>query len=219
MNLREPHILKGVAGILVLIVLVWLIFFTDYLPFSPKRTSVVLSKLREELDIAGGELQRARTISESIPKLEGELNQMQAKWEALKNLLPKATEMSNLLAEITTSGLRAGVQFTLFEPQPPTAADIYTRYPIKVTVTGGYHQVGDFFDNLCNMDRLVGVSDVKLTQNEKGLTASTVEATAIVSAYTYNEGGQKTAKSEQTAKQTAKQTPQPKAAKQPAGKR
>jgi type IV pilus assembly protein PilO len=219
MNLREPHILKGVAGIVVLIVLVWLVFFTDYLPFSPKRTSVVLSKLREELDISGGELQRARTIAESIPKLEVELNQMQAKWEALKNLLPKATEMSNLLAEITTSGIRAGVQFTLFEPQAPVPADIYTRYPIKVTVTGGYHQVGDFFDNLCNMDRLVGVSDVKLTQNEKGLTVSTVEATAIVSAYTYNEGAQKTGKSEQTSKQTAKQTPPPKAAKQPAGKR
>ena len=219
MNLREPHILKGVAGIVVLIVLVWLIFFTDYLPFSPKRTSVVLSKLHEELDLAGGELQRARTIAESIPKLEAELNQMQAKWEALKNLLPKATEMSNLLAEITTSGLRAGVQFTLFEPQAPAPADIYTRYPIKVTVTGGYHQVGDFFDNLCNMDRLVGVSDVKLTQNEKGLTESTVEATAIVSAYTYTEGAQKTGKSEQTTKQTAKQTPQPKAAQQPAGKR
>jgi len=219
MNLREPYVLKGVAGIVLVIVLVWLIFFTGYLPFSPKRTSGVLSELREELDIAGGELQRARTIAESIPKLEGELNQMQVKWEALKNLLPKATEMSNLLAEITTSGLRSGVQFTLFEPQAPEPADIYTRYPIRVTVTGGYHQVGDFFDNLCNMDRLVGVSNVKLTQNEKGLTPSTVEATAIVSAYTYNEGAQKIGKPEQTGKQTPKQTPQPKAAKQPAGKR
>ncbi|HVP56482.1 MAG TPA: type 4a pilus biogenesis protein PilO [bacterium] len=214
MNLREPHILKGVAGVAILIVLVWLIFFTNYLPFSPKRTSVVLSKLHGELDAAGGELQRAKTIAESIPKLEGELTRMQAKWEALKNLLPKATEMSNLLAEITTSGLKAGVQFTLFEPQGAEPADIYTRYPIKVTVTGGYHQVGQFFDNLCNMDRLVGVSDVKLTQNEKGLTASTVEATAIVSAYTYNEGAEKAAKPGQTSKPTT----QPEAGKQPAGK-
>jgi type IV pilus assembly protein PilO len=218
MNLREPHILKGVAGIVLLAVLVWLIFFTDYLPFSPKRTSVVLAKLREELDLAGGELQRARAVAESIPKLEAELNQMQAKWESLKDLLPKATEMSNLLAEITTSGIKAGVQFTLFEPQPAEPADIYTRYPILVTVTGGYHQVGEFFDNLCNMDRLVGVSNVKLVQNEKGLTASTVEATATVSAYTYNEGAQRS-KPEQSDKQTQKQTPQPKAAKQPAGKR
>jgi type IV pilus assembly protein PilO len=219
MNLREPHILKGVAGIVILVVLVWLVFFTGYLPFSPKRTSAELAKLRQELDIAGGELQRARTVAEGIPALQAELSQMQTKWEALKDLLPKATEMSNLLADVTTSGLKAGVQFTLFEPQPAEPADMYTRYPIKVTVTGGYHQVGEFFDNLCNMDRLVGIADVKLAQNEKGLTTSTVEATATLSAYTYNEGAQRTAKSGQTTKQSGKQTPEPKAGKQSAGKR
>jgi type IV pilus assembly protein PilO len=215
MNFREPHVLKGIAGIVLVIVLVWLIYFTNYLPFSPKRTSVVLAKLHGELDSAGGELQRAKTIAESIPKLQAELNRMQTRWETLKSLLPKATEMSGLLAEITTSGLRAGIQFSLFEPQPAQPADIYTKYPIKVTVTGSYHQVGEFFDNLCNMDRLVGISDVKLAQFEKGLTATTVEATAIVSAYTYNEEPTKTEKPEQA----NKQTPKPKTAKAPTTKR
>jgi type IV pilus assembly protein PilO len=202
MNLRQPYMQKGIAAIALVGVLVWLIFFTPYLPFSMKRTSGELAKQRDELQTIGGELQRAKTLVESIPRLRSELAQMESKWAALQSLLPKATEMSSLLAEVTASGLKSGVQFTLFEPQGPTLGDLYTRYPIKVSVTGGYHQVGSFFDNLCNMDRLVGISDVKLVQFEKGQTATTVEATAIVTAYTYNEDSRR-AEQPQATKQGA----------------
>jgi len=205
MNLRLPHTQKGIAAIALAIALVWLVFFTPYLPFSPKRTSGELGKLRDELQVVAGELQRAKQIAESIPRLQMELSQLQSKWEALKSLLPKATEMSNLLTNVTTSGIQAGVQFTLFEPQAPELAELYTRYPIKVRVTGGYHQVGNFFDNLCNMDRLVGIADVKLDQFEKGLTLNTVEATAVISAYTYNEEPRVIPQPQQTSKKAAKQ--------------
>jgi type IV pilus assembly protein PilO len=200
MNLRETHTQKGIGAIALVIVLVWLVFFTTYLPFSPKRTSAELVQLRDQLQSVAGELQRAKTVSESIPRLKIELAQLESRWAALKSLLPKATEMSDLLAEVTTSGIRAGVQFTLFEPQAPEPAELYTRYPIKVTVTGAYHQVGGFFDNLCNMDRLVGISEIRLNQFEEGQTSTTVEATAVISAYTYNEEPRKIENPQQTTK-------------------
>ena len=105
----------------------------------------------------------------------------------LRGLLPKASEMSALLSEVTTAGMRAGVQFTLFEPGQPEPYELYTRYPIRVSVTGGYHQVGRFFDNLCNLERLVGISDVNVVQLDGGEEAITVEAGATISAYTYTE--------------------------------
>jgi type IV pilus assembly protein PilO len=204
MNIRQPHTQKGIAGIVLAIALLYLVFFTPYLPFSPQRTRAELADLRDELQAVAGELQRAKTIAESIPRLQLELAQMQAKWEALKSLLPKATEMSSLLAEVTTSGMRAGVQFTLFEPQNPELAELYTRYPIKVSVTGGYHQVGNFFDNICNMDRLVGISEINLSQFEEGITGTTVEATATFSAYTYLEEPRKI-ETKPTSQKTGKQ--------------
>jgi len=216
MNLRESYTQRGIAAIALAAVLAWLIFFTSYVPgLSPKRTSAELTKLRDELQAVAGELQRAKAIAESIPRLQAELDQMVARWEALKTLLPKASEISDLLAKVTTAGMDAGVQFTLFEPQPAEPADLYTRYPIKVTVTGGYHQVGNFFDNLCNMDRLVGISDIKLSQFEEGMTETTVEATAVISAYTYNE---QSAAAAQQGKQTAEKKTTQKTGNQPTQK-
>ena len=34
MNVKDTKVQKGIVGIIVVIALVWLIFFTNYLPFS-----------------------------------------------------------------------------------------------------------------------------------------------------------------------------------------
>lgn len=186
MNLREPYILKGLVGFIVIIGLVWLLFFTDYLPFSNKRSAEEVHRLRQELQVVTGELRVLETAVRTLPKIREELRMLERKWEVLRGLLPLASEMSILLSDVTTAGMRAGVEFVLFEPGAPELYDLYTRYPISVSVTGGYHEVGRFFDNMCNMDRLVGLSDIGIMQISAGEDRVTVEASLTVSAYTYN---------------------------------
>jgi type IV pilus assembly protein PilO len=174
---------------ILIVALVWLIFFTDYLPFSRLRTSRDVEELRNELQTVAGELQRLKAAVNSLPKIEKELEVLQARWSALRGLLPRESEMSSLLTDVTTAGMKAGIQFTLFEPGQPEPYDLYTRYPIRIGITGGYHQVGRFFDNLCNMGRLVGISDVGLRQLADGKESVTVEASATISAYAYKDPG------------------------------
>jgi type IV pilus assembly protein PilO len=187
MNIRDTQVQKGILGIVLVIALVWLIYFTTYLPFSVRRTSGKLDELRSQLQTVAGELQRLKSAVNSLPQIERELEALQAKWEALRSLLPRESEMSALLTDVTTAGMKAGVQFTLFEPGQAEPYELYTRYPIRVGVTGGYHQVGRFFDNLCNMQRLVGISEVGLTQRGRGDEMPTVEASATISAYAYKD--------------------------------
>ncbi len=198
MNLREPYVQKGIIGIILVGVLVWLIFFSGYLPFSLRKTSGEVQRLRDELQTVAGELQRLEAAAKSLPRIKRELSMLEERWEILRSLLPRASEMSVLLTSVTTAGMKAGVQFTLFEPGTPEPYDLYTRYPIRVSVTGGYHQVGRFFDNLCNLNRLVGLSQVSITQIGDGTEAVTVEASATVSAYTYTEGQQVSTTTQQT---------------------
>jgi type IV pilus assembly protein PilO len=186
MSLRESHVQKGIAMIAIAIVLAWLLFLTDYLPISYQSTSAELDTLRVELEREAGELQRLESAAKRLPAIRQEIAMLETKWEILRGLLPRETEMSALLTDITTAGIRAGIQFTLFEPGLPEPYDLYTHHPISVSVTGGYHQVGRFLDNMCNMERLVGLSNLKLKQVSRGETAETVEASLRVSAYTYS---------------------------------
>jgi type IV pilus assembly protein PilO len=203
MSLREPQVQKGIAMIAVAIVLAWLLFMTDYLPISYKSTSAELEQLQVVLQKEAGELQRLESAAKRLPAIRQEIAMLETRWEVLRSLLPRETEMSSLLTDITTAGIRAGVQFTLFEPGAAEPYDLYTRYPINVTVTGGYHQVGRFLDNMCNMDRLVGLSDLKLKQVSKGEDPVTVEAALKVSAYTYS-GEKRAAPAGQAKNQTKK---------------
>lgn len=187
MNIKDPKVQKGIVGILVVVALVYLIFFSNYLPFSTSRTSQQLTELREELQVVAGELQRLEAAVKSLPQIEQELNVLVKKWEALRELLPRESEISSLLTNVTTAGMKSGVQFTLFEPGLPEPYDLYTKYPVRISVTGGYHQVGRFFDNMCNMERLVGISDVSMRQLTNDEAQGTVEASATIAAYAYKD--------------------------------
>jgi type IV pilus assembly protein PilO len=208
MNLREPYAQKGIAVIVLAIVLAWLIFFTEYLPFSYRSTAAELDTLKDELQRVAGELQRLESAANRLPQIQQELATLVRKWEVLRDLLPRETEMSDLLSDVTTAGLKAGVQFSLFEPGAAEPYDLYVRYPIQVSVTGGYHQVGRFLDNLCNMDRLVDISNLNLSQISDGAEVITVEASAVISAYTYTEPTEPTEQS--TEDQVTKAPPKPK---------
>lgn len=187
MNLKEPYVQRGLGAIVLAIALVWLIFFTGFLPFSRLKTKAEVENLRQQLQVAAGELQRAKSAAQTLPLIEAEIKELEEKWMLLSGMLPKSTEMSSLLNAITMAGMRAGVEFALFEPGTPEPSGLYIHYPIKVSVIGTYHQVGRFFDNLCNMERLFGVSNIVLTQNKGKDEVATVEASATISAYTYAE--------------------------------
>ncbi|MGD9401052.1 MAG: type 4a pilus biogenesis protein PilO [bacterium] len=203
MNLRDPHVQKGLAGIILVIALVWLIFLSEYLPICYKVDAQKLGTVQTELQQVAAELQRLRAAAANLPRLERELAEMRARWDALSGLLPLESEMAALLSEVTTAGMRAGVQFVHFEPQPPQQMDLFQEHPVRLAVTGGYHQVGVFFDNLCNLSRIVDISDItflELTEAEEG----TVEARATVSAYTFSRQPQVPGEGQQAANQKQK---------------
>jgi type IV pilus assembly protein PilO len=192
MNLRDPNVQKGIAGIALVIVLVWLVFLSNYLPFSYPRTAARVESLREELQVVAGDLQRLESAVRNLPRVRSEVKTLTERWEVLRGILPKESEMSALLSGVTTAGMRAGVQFTLFEPGQPEPYDLYTRHPIRVGVTGSYHQVGRFLENVCNMERLVGISNMSVNQISEGEEMVTVEAEATIAAFTYSEKQEET---------------------------
>ena len=102
MNLREPYIHKGLIGFILVIALVWLIFFTDYLPFSQKRSAEEVRQLRQELQIVTGELQVLESAVRTLPKIKEELKMLEQRWQVLRGLLPLASERSKVEDGATT---------------------------------------------------------------------------------------------------------------------
>lgn len=168
MNLKDPKTQKIVLGVIFLAAAGWVYFGTTWLPFNYPVRKAQIAKMEVEHERLAAEVEKARKVVGDLARLEAEYERLHDQWIAAQELLPEEKEMPDLLRRVTTAGSRAGVEFALFQPNAPVAAEFHTAHPIDVTVRGTYHQVGSFLGRLANMERIVNVTDLMLVQpNEK----------------------------------------------------
>jgi type IV pilus assembly protein PilO len=82
-------------------------------------------------------------------------------------LLPKDKEIPKLLTDISALGRSAGLEFLTFKPQADVPKDFYAEIPITINVRGPYHNIGFFFDQVSKLERIVSVSNVKMSTPKK----------------------------------------------------
>ena len=81
--------------------------------------------------------------------------------------LPGKTEVPNLLVDISQTGLAAGLQEKLFQPEPEVKKDFYAELPIKIRLTGSYHQFGEFVSGIAALPRIVTLHDIEIKPDDK----------------------------------------------------
>lgn len=90
------------------------------------------------------------------------LKEMKQSFGAMLRLLPNKTEIEGLLVDISQSGLAAGLEFELFKPSTEVPAEFYAVKPINITVTGTYHQFGEFISAVAALPRIVTQHDLNM---------------------------------------------------------
>lgn len=168
MNLREPRTQKLVLGCFALVAAGYVYFGTSLTPYNYPVRKAKIAALEAEHEKLAAEVEKARKVVGDLARLEAEYERLHDQWLSAQELLPEEKEMPELLRQVTTAGSRSGVDFALFEPQATVAREFHTEHPIAVIVRGNYHQVGSFVGRLANLERIVNVSELALTQpNEK----------------------------------------------------
>ncbi len=87
---------------------------------------------------------------------------------AMLRQLPSKTEVDNLLVDISQTGLAAALDEKLFQPQAEVKKDFYAERPIKIRLTGSYHQFGEFVSGIAALPRIVTLHNVELKQVQGG---------------------------------------------------
>jgi type IV pilus assembly protein PilO len=101
--------------------------------------------------------------------------------------LPNKTQIADLLVDVSQAGLASGLEFSLFQPLGESRKDFYAEKPIRLTVQGTYHEIGEFVSNLAALPRIVTLHNVSLTPNSaKG--SLTMNATAKTYRYLDEDG-------------------------------
>jgi type IV pilus assembly protein PilO len=99
--------------------------------------------------------------------------------------LPNKTEVPNLLVDISQTGLAAGLEEKLFQPQAEGRKDFYAELPISIRLTGGYHQMGNFASGIAALPRIVTLHDIEITPADKSLGQGALVLNVTAKTYRY----------------------------------
>ncbi len=100
----------------------------------------------------------------NLEAYQQQLAEIERTFGAMLRQLPGKTEVPNLLVDISQTGLAAGLQERLFQPGGETKMDFYAELPIKIQLTGGFHEFGLFVSGIAALPRIVTLHDLEITR-------------------------------------------------------
>ena len=94
---------------------------------------------------------------------KAQLAQIEQSFGTMLRQLPGETEIPSLIVDISQTGLASGLQEKLFQPQPEVPRDFYAEKPIKIRLTGGYHEIANFVSGVAALPRIVTLHNINIT--------------------------------------------------------
>ena len=113
-----------------------------------------------------------------------QLEEMRTSFGTLLRQLPNETEIETLLTDISQTGISSGLEIEYFKPEGLRPKEFYSEYPIKLKVTGHYHEFAEFISGVAALPRIVTVQDIAIAPTDpKGGVKLSMELTAITYQY------------------------------------
>jgi len=113
-----------------------------------------------------------------------QLDEMRTSFGTLLRQLPNETEIETLLTDISQTGISAGLEIDYFKPEGLRPKEFYSEYPIKLKVTGRYHEFAEFISGVAALPRIVTVQNIAIKPADvKGGVKLSMELTAITYQY------------------------------------
>ncbi len=149
----------GVAFIALTLVGIYFLVWNEQRPELQRRQDEE-QQLRQQFKD-----KHAKAVNLEVYKLQ--LKDIERSFGALLRQLPGKTEVPSLLVDISQTGLAAGLEEKLFQPETEQKKDFYAELPIKIRLSGSYHQFGEFVSGIAALPRIVTLHDIDIKSDNK----------------------------------------------------
>lgn len=152
----------GVIAIVFVLVTALGIYFTIV-----KDRAVQLERAQSEEQELRLTFENKQRKAANYDAYKAQLAQIEQSFGTMLRQLPGETEIPSLIVDISQTGLAAGLQEKLFVPQAEIPKDFYAEKPIKIRLTGGYHEIGNFVSGIAALPRIVTLHDINITPESR----------------------------------------------------
>lgn len=129
------------------------------------------------------DLAEARKNEFAYQKDLAELTDRQHRQRELNKVLPTETEYPSFLSAVQSVANVSGIGLTAWAPQPEVVEKFYARVPMRVSLVGRYHQVAKFFYGVGQLDRIINMENISLTDPKVQGDDVVVKTEALATAF------------------------------------
>ncbi len=117
---------------------------------------------REEMSLAT-QVADMKRVLEAYQFDLAELATLQKQQRELNSVLPETTEYPAFLSAVQGVANVSGVELQGWTPQDEIVQKYFAKVPMKLVLTGRYHQIAKFFYGVGQLDRIINVENIALT--------------------------------------------------------
>ncbi len=161
-DLTKVHLIIICSVTFVLIV--GLIYWLAYMPKIEE-----INKKEGELSKLQDELKNAIKQAEDIEKFRNDMKEAENEFRRVKRSLPDGKEIPSLVKSISRVGRESNLEFLLFDKKDAISKDFYAEIPIAIRVSGDYHNIGEFFDKVSKLKRIVNIRNITMVTSGRGV--------------------------------------------------
>lgn len=159
-DLRDPRLLRFIVGIILLGALVF-----SYFNFFAKGVNTEIADKEQILYAKEIELRELQAQSTDDLAVMGQRIEMYTQeLEELDRFLPREYNQEEIFTLLTRFAAESGLQIVSLTPLPPTAQSEYQVYDWQLTMTGRFHRLGVFFDQLTQQPMMSSISNLQVHQ-------------------------------------------------------
>ncbi len=159
---RDPGLWPLAPRIVILIgVFAAIVAASWWFAWSPQLEELEVAK-QEEVTLREEWLNKKRQAV-NLDAHRRQLEEINRTFGALLKQLPNASEVEKLLIDINQAGVGQGLQFDLFQPLGEVRKDFYAELPIKIRLSGSYHELGAFAGDVARLSRIVTLNDLDIS--------------------------------------------------------
>ncbi len=151
-----------------------------YMPVSEE-----LVTAQEEIDTLKLQIAEKVGIAANLDKFEDEVSRLDKELERALRELPDKKEIDQLLDRISDKARDAGLEIQLFQPQGERIQDFYAEVPVELEVSGTYHELASFFDEIAHLSRVVNVQDFTMDKPKKAPAGVMLDTRVVVTSFRF----------------------------------
>lgn len=128
-----------------------------------------ITSIKQQQESADRTLAEKQAIADNLTEKKKEMDALEQRFQEALTQLPEKKDIEDLLAQLNDVGKKSGLEIARVVPGPEAPEGFYAKIPISIAVTGNYHEVAMFLQEIANMRRIVNVNTLKLaTPQTKG---------------------------------------------------